>query len=75
MMSRAVLNHWLIKGGVVILTTPVFELPIFSPDFIILFENLQVNKPFKIQAKEKMFGNPLYTSGHWGNCGIIYSCT
>ena len=29
-----------VKGGVEILTTPLFASPIFSPDFIILFENL-----------------------------------
>ena len=35
-------------------TTSVFDCPLFSPDFIILFKNwVEVDKPLKILAKEK----------------------
>ena len=41
-----------------ILTTTIFDHPLFSPDFIILLENLQVDKAFRMQAKEYSFGIP-----------------
>ena len=30
------------------MTTPVFDRPLFSPDVIILFENLHRDRPFQI---------------------------
>ena len=61
-----------------ILTKSRFDFPLFSPDFIILFENLgveQVDKPLKILAKGKKIGNPLCVCGCRGKCQIIYNCT
>ena len=58
------------------LTTSVFYHPLFSPDFIILFQIwVQVDKPLKLSAKEKFFENPFCVSGCNGNCQIIYNCT
>ena len=35
-------ESWSILRGLDILTTPVFDRPLFSPDVIILFENFQI---------------------------------
>ena len=32
---------------------------------------MQVDKPLKIPAEEKIFGNPLFGCGRGGNCKII----
>ena len=54
-----------------ILTTSLFQCPLFSPDSIILFENVDgVDKSFKIYAyMEDFFANPLCVPG---NCQKIY---
>ena len=55
-------------GGVDILTTPVFDRPLFRAEFIILLKVwMQVDKPINIEAMRKFFGNSLYVSGCRGN--------
>ena len=43
--------------------------------FFFLKIRVQVDKPVRILAKEKMFENPLCVCGCGGNCQIIYNCT
>ena len=49
----------------------------YSVQILLFFLKIwvQVDKPVKILAKEKIFGNLLCVCGCGGNCQIIYNCT
>ena len=58
------------------LTTLVFDRPLFSPDVIILFENWDTCKlTFLDISQYSFFGNLSFVRGCGDNHHIIYNCT